>query len=180
MHKIIVRVQWCRVLLGCSLLLPLLYACSTPPIGPLLTATPSGEEEPSSQDYSIGSEDAVEVQVWKNPDLSKTVTVRPDGKISLPLIGDVPAAGQTAAQLAEAVTEKLKTYYREPAQVTVIVTQINSYAIYLLGEVRLQGKYVVKSGTTILQAISLAGGLTQFASPNKITLRRRGPEGKKV
>ena len=178
MHQVIVRVKWCRALLGCSLLLPLLYACSPPPIGPLLTVTPAEEEELSSLDYSIGSEDAVEVQVWKNPDLSKTVTVRPDGKISLPLIGDVPAAGQTAAQLAETVTEKLKTYYREPAQVTVIVAQINSYAIYLLGEVRLQGKYVVKSGTTILQAISLAGGLTPFASPNKMTLRRRGPEGK--
>ena len=177
MHNVIVRVKWYRILLGCSLLLPLLYACSTPSPGPSLLATPSGEEPPSL-DYIIGSEDAVEVQVWKNPDLSRTVTVRPDGKISLPLIGDVPAAGQTAAQLAEAVTEKLKIYYKEPAQVTVIITQINSYAIYLLGEVNTQGKQVVKSGTTFLQAISLAGGFTQFASSNKITLRRRGPEGK--
>jgi polysaccharide export outer membrane protein len=68
--------------------------------------------------------------VWKNPDLSRTVTVRPDGKISLPLIGDVQAAGQSAAQLTEAVTEKLKTYYKEPAQVTIIVHEVNSYAIY--------------------------------------------------
>jgi polysaccharide export outer membrane protein len=120
----------------------------------------------------------VEVQVWKNPDLSRTVTVRPDGKISLPLIGDVQAAGQTAAQLTEAVTEKLKTYYKEPAQVTVIVTQVNSYAIYILGEVRGQGKHVVRSGTTFLQAISLAGGFTPFASTSKITLRRRGADGK--
>ena len=178
MHNVIVRVKWYRILLGCSLLLPLLYACSAPSLGPELLATPSGEEEPPSADYIIGSEDAVEVQVWKNPDLSRTVTVRPDGKLSLPLIGDVPAAGQTAAQLAEAVTEKLKVYYKEPAQVTVIITQINSYAIYLLGEVKTQGKQVVKSGTTFLQAISLAGGFTQFASANKITLRRRGPEGK--
>jgi polysaccharide biosynthesis/export protein len=74
-------------------------------------ATPSGEEELPSQDYIIGAEDSVEVQVWKNPDLSRTVTVRPDGKISLPLIGDVQAAGQSAAQLTEAVTEKLKAYY---------------------------------------------------------------------
>lgn len=177
MHRVIVRVKWYGALLGCGLLVSLLYACSTP-MGPSLLTTPSGEEEQASPDYIIGSEDAVEVQVWKNPDLSRTVTVRPDGKISLPLIGDVPAAGQTASQLAEAVTEKLKIYYREPAQVTVIITQINSYAIYLLGEVSTQGKQVVKSGTTFLQAISLAGGFTQFASPNKITLRRRGPEGK--
>jgi len=141
---------------------------------------PSQEEEALSQDYVIGSEDSVEVQVWKNPDLSRTVTVRPDGKISLPLIGDVPAAGQTAAQLTEAVTEKLKTYYKEPAQVTVIVSQVNSYAIYVLGEVHTQGKHLVRSGTTFLQAVSLAGGFTPFASTSKIALRRRGSAGKET
>ena len=179
MNKFIVRVKLCCALLGCSLLLPLLYSCSTQ-MAPSLTATPSGEEESPSQDYIIGPEDTVEVQVWKNPDLSKTVTVRPDGKISLPLIGDVQAAGQTAAQLTEAVTEKLKTYYKEPAQVTVIVHQVNSYAIYVLGEVKGQGKQVVRSGTTFLQAISLAGGFTPFASKNKITLRHRGSDGKET
>jgi polysaccharide export outer membrane protein len=155
----------------------LLLSCSAP-VAPSLTATPSGEEELPSQDYLIGSEDTVEVQVWKNPDLSKTVTVRPDGKISLPLIGDMQAAGQSATQLTEAVTEKLKAYYKEPAQVTVIVHQVNSYVIYVLGEVKGQGKYVVRSGTTFLQAISLAGGFTPFASKNKITLRRKGSDGK--
>jgi len=149
-------------------------------VAPSLTATPSGEEELPSQDYVIGSEDSVEVQVWKNPDLSRTVTVRPDGKISLPLIGDVPAAGQSAAQLTEVVTEKLKTYYKEPAQVTVIVHQVNSYAIYVLGEVKGQGKQLVRSGTTFLQAISLAGGFTPFASQNKITLRHRNGDGKET
>ena len=141
---------------------------------------PSQEEEALSQDYVIGPEDSVEVQVWKNPDLSRTVTVRPDGKISLPLIGDVLTAGQTATQLTEAVTEKLKAYYKEPAQVTVIVSQVNSYAIYVLGEVHTQGKHVVRSGTTFLQAISLAGGFTPFAAPSKITLRRRGSTGKET
>ena len=179
MNNVIVSVKLCRVLLCCSLLLPLLYSCSAP-VAPSLTATPSGEEEWPSQDYIIGSEDSVEVQVWKNPDLSRMVTVRPDGKISLPLIGDVQAAGQSAAQLTEAVTEKLKAYYKEPAQVTVIVNQVNSYAIYVLGEVKGQGKHVVRSGTTFLQAISLAGGFTPFASKNKITLRRRGGDGKET
>jgi polysaccharide export outer membrane protein len=120
----------------------------------------------------------VEVQVWKNPDLSRTVTVRPDGKISLPLIGDIQAAGQSAAQLTEAITEKLKAYYKEPAQVTVIINQVNSYAIYILGEVKKQGKHSVRSGTTFLQAISLAEGFTPFASKNKITLHRRADDGK--
>ena len=173
MNKVIVRVKLRRALLCCSLLLPLLSSCSAP-VASSLTAIPSGEEELPSQDYIIGSEDSVEVQVWKNPDLSRTVTVRPDGKISLPLIGDVQAAGQSAAQLTETVTEKLKIYYKEPAQVTVIVHQVNSYVIYVLGEVKGQGKYVVRSGTTFLQAISLAGGFTPFASKNKITLRRKG------
>ena len=179
MNKVIAWVKLCRVLLCCSLLLPLLYACSTS-VAPALPATPSGEEALPSQDYIIGSEDSVEVQVWKNPDLSRTVTVRPDGKISLPLIGDVQAAGQSAAQLTEAVTEKLKTYYKEPAQVAVIVHQVNSYAIYVLGEVKGQGKHVVRSGTTFLQSISLAGGFTPFASKNKITLRHRSGDGKET
>jgi polysaccharide biosynthesis/export protein len=179
MNKVIVRVKLCRALLCCSLLLPLMSSCSAP-VGPSLTATPSGEEVLPPQEYIIGSEDSVEVQVWKNPDLSRTVTVRPDGKISLPLIGDVQAAGQSAAQLTEAVTEKLKAYYKEPPQVTVIVTQVNSYAIYVLGEVKGQGKQVVRSGTTFLQAISLVGGFTPFASKNKITLRRRADDGKET
>ena len=179
MNKVIVRVKLCRVLLCCCLLLPLLYSCSTP-VGPSLTAIPSGEEELPSQDYIIGSEDSVEVHVWKNSDLSRTVTVRPDGNIYLPLIGDVQAAGQSAAQLTEAVNEKLKTYYKEPAQVTIIVHEVNSYAIYVLGEVKGQGKHVVRSGTTFLQAISLAGGFTPFASKNKITLRRKGSDGKEM
>jgi len=178
MNKVIVVVKLCRALLSCSLLLPLLYACSAQ-LAPSLT-TPSGEDGSPSQDYIIGPEDTVEVQVWKNPDLSRTVTVRPDGKISLPLIADVQAAGQTSAQLTEAVTEKLKTYYKEPAQVTVIVHQVNSYAIYVLGEVKGQGKHVVRSGTTFLQAISLAGGFTPFASKNKIALRRRSGDGKEA
>ena len=179
MNKVIVRIKLCRALLCCSLLLPLLSSCSAP-AAPSLTAAPSGEEGLSSQDYIIGSEDSVEVQVWKNPDLSRTVTVRPDGKISLPLIGDVQAAGQSAEQLTEAVTEKLKNYYKDPAYVTVIIHQVNSYAIYVLGEVKGQGKHVVRSGTTFLQAISLAGGFTPFASKNKITLRRKGGEGKET
>ena len=179
MNKTTMKVKLCRTLVGCSLLFPLLYACSVQ-VAPSSTSMPSQEEEALSQDYVIGSEDSVEVQVWKNPDLSRTVTVRPDGKISLPLIGDVPAAGQTATQLTEAVTEKLKTYYKEPAQVTVIVSQVNSYAIYVLGEVRTQGKHVVRSGTTFLQAVSLAGGFTPFASTSKIALRRRGSAGKET
>lgn len=165
-----------RIYLGWMLLLPLLYSC-TPPVPP---ATLPGDATSLIEDYALGAEDSVEVQVWKNADLSRTVTVRPDGKISLPLIGDVQAAGLTATQLAESVTEKLKAYYKEPAQVTVIVNPVNSYTIYMLGEIRSQGKQQVRSGTTFLQAISLAGGFSQFASTNRIVLRRRDSDGREI
>lgn len=171
-------VQMVRTLGACFLLLVGLASCAASP-----PTSPQVIEEPTvypTEDYVLGAEDAVEIQVWKNPDLSRTVTVRPDGKISLPLIGDLQAAGLTAMQLTEAVTEKLKAYYKEPAQVTVIVHQVNSYAIYMLGEVRGQGKHTVRSGTTYLQVIALVGGFTQFASTNKILLRRRGPDGKET
>ena len=159
-------------------LVALLCSCAQEAI-PLPAADLPGDEA-VSQNYQIGPEDKVEVQVWKNADLSKTVTVRPDGKISLPLIGDVQAAGLTVVQLTEAVTEKLQTYYKEPAQVTVIIDEVNSYAIYVLGEVTGQGKRIVRTGTTFLQAISLAGGFTPFASKNKITIRRKLGDGKEV
>jgi polysaccharide export outer membrane protein len=127
-----------------------------------------------TQDYLIGAEDIIEVMVWKNPDLSRVVNVRPDGRISLPLIGDVQAAGLTAIQLRDSISESLKNYYKQTPEVSVIVNQVNSYAIYVLGEVRTPGKYVVKSGTTFLQAVTLAGGFTDFASKSNILLRRRG------
>lgn len=131
------------------------------------------DERVPTEEYLIGPEDTVEVMVWKNPDLSRTVVVRPDGKISLPLIGDVQAAGLTAIQLKDSITERLKLYYKETPQISIILQQINSYSIYILGEVRNPGKYVVKTGTSFLQAITLAGGFTEFASKNRIMIRRK-------
>ncbi len=125
-----------------------------------------------SQDYRLGPEDVIEVMVWKNADLSRTVTILPDGKISLPLIGDVQAAGHTVPGLTAEITQRLETYYKEPPQVSVIVQQVNSYAIYILGEVANPGKQVVKTGTTFLHAIALAGGFTAFAATKRILIRR--------
>ncbi len=157
-----------------GVLLPLLFSCAqqttqlspTPMDGPQVV-----------QDYLIGPEDIVEVMVWKNPDLSRVVQVRPDGKISLPLIGDIQAAELTVVQLKDRLTERLKDYYKEPPQVSVIVQEINSYAIYVLGEVRSPGRYVVKTGTTFLQVLTLAGGFTDFAATKRIMVRRRGVGG---
>jgi polysaccharide export outer membrane protein len=131
-----------------------------------------------TSDYIIGPEDVLEITVWRNTDLSKVVAVRPDGRISLPLIGDVGAAGRTAAQLAEAIAEKLKEFKENP-QVSIVVKEVNSYAIYVLGEVSKPGKYPLKSKTTLLQAITLASGFTPAAARNKIVVFRFGEQGGK-
>lgn len=127
-------------------------------------------------DYILGPEDVLEITVWRNTDLSKTVTVRPDGKISLPLIGDVSAVGRTTVQLAEEISIKLKEYKENP-QVSILVREVNSYSIYVLGEVARPGKFPLKSKTTLLQAITVAGGFTSTAARNKIVVFRFTKEG---
>ncbi|HET6370743.1 MAG TPA: polysaccharide biosynthesis/export family protein [Nitrospiria bacterium] len=134
------------------------------------------QEEDMFSDYVIGPEDVVEISVWKNDALSKTVTVRPDGKISLPLIGDVQAAGLTASELKKTITKRLLEY-KETPEVSVIVKEVNSYMVYITGEVVHPGKYPLKSRATLLQGITLAGGFTQFASKNNMVLLRRDGAG---
>ncbi len=121
--------------------------------------------------YIIGPEDVLDISVWKEPDVSRVVPVRPDGRISLPLINDVPAAGMSPQQLASAVTEKLRKYLNEP-QVTVIVTQINSQRVFVVGEVLRAGAFPLIPGMTVLQALSSAGGFTTFADVKKIHVMR--------
>jgi polysaccharide export outer membrane protein len=164
------------LLLANALLLTTLFACSTMPIQGSLTSPEVATNRRISADYQIGPEDVLEVQVWKNEALSKVVTVRPDGKISLPLIGDVPAAGLTAAQMQEAITEKLTPYYKDLPPVSVIVQEVRSYVIYVLGEVQRPAQYTVKRGTTLLQAVALAGGFTPFAATNNILVLRQTME----
>lgn len=121
--------------------------------------------------YVIGPDDVLDINAWKEPEITRTVPVRPDGKISLPLINDIQAAGLTPTQLATAITEKLKKYLTEP-QVTVIVTAINSRRIYIMGEVGRPGTFQLLPNMTILQALSGAGGFTQFANMKGIYLLR--------
>lgn len=122
-------------------------------------------------EYMIGIEDVLEISVWKNPDLSKTVRVRPDGMISMPLIGDMKAAGLTPAQLRDQITERLKEY-QETVVTSIIVQEVNSYRIFVLGEVLNPGTYTMMRKTSVLQAIALAGGFSQFAAKNRIILVR--------
>ncbi len=132
---------------------------------------PFGESE-----YRLGPEDQIQFFVWKEPDLSTTVVVRPDGKISLPLIGEIEAVGKTAPQLQEDTTKRLRKYLTEPA-VTVIVTQINSPKISVLGQVRRPDVYRIKQRMTVLDAIALAGGFTEYADRDKVVIIRNGKWG---
>jgi polysaccharide export outer membrane protein len=131
---------------------------------------------PLPKDFLLGPEDVVEVTVWKNQDLSRIVTVRPDGMISLPLIGDVQASGLTAEQVGEIISKKLSEYKENPS-VSVSVKEVNSYYIYVVGEVVHPGKFPLKSYATVLQGISLAGGFTQYASKNRMAVIRTIDKG---
>jgi polysaccharide biosynthesis/export protein len=140
-------------------------ATSTPE--KIMAAPPSSVAGP---DYVIGPEDVLHIAVWKENDLTATLPVRPDGKISLPLLDDVQAAGLTPKQLAVSVTEKLKKYIADP-RVTVVVTAINSKRVYLVGEVLHVGAMPMLPNMTVLQALSSAG-LNQFANTKKIYVLR--------
>ena len=129
-------------------------------------------------DYVIGPQDVLYVNVWKEPEVSATVPVRTDGKISLALLNDVQAAGLTPMQLTESLTEKLRKYLSEP-RVTVTVTAMNSQRIFFIGQVRRPGAMPLPANTTVLQAIAAAGGLTEDANGKKIQVMRK-EDGKQV
>jgi polysaccharide export outer membrane protein len=138
------------------------------PSAPAAAPTPAPV---SDTNYVIGAQDVLDVSVWKEPEVSRVVPVRPDGKISLPLLNDVQAAGLTPGQLAAQITDGLKRYVTNP-QVTVIVTTINSQRVYILGEVTRPGAFPLLPNMTVLQALSSAGGFTQFAKEKNIYVLR--------
>jgi polysaccharide export outer membrane protein len=133
-------------------------------------ATAQALEASSDSDYVIGADDVLRISVWKEADLSETLPVRPDGKISMPLLNDVVAAGLTPLQLRDSLTEKLKKFIADP-RVTVVVTAMNSRRIFVSGEVVHSGPMVLLPHMTMLQALSQAG-FTQFANPKGIYLLR--------
>ena len=122
--------------------------------------------------FLLGPEDELEITVWKNLELSRITIIRPDGLISMPLIGDIQAAGLTADALAQRIAERLKQFFATIPAVSVSVKAINSYSVFVLGEVTKPGKYQLKSYITVLQAISMAGGFTAYASKNKLQIVR--------
>ena len=133
---------------------------------------PQPQWMPVSESYVIGPEDVLSIYVWKEEAFSRTVPVRMDGKISLPLIDDVQAAGYTARQLKEVLTSKLKEFVENP-NVSVTVVEANSYKVYISGQVRSPGVYRLRSETSLLQFIPMVGGFTEWANQKKILVIRR-------
>lgn len=139
-------------------------------VTPAATAT-SANIVPSSAGYRIGSEDLLQVSVWKEPTLSGPLSVRPDGMISLPLVGDIQATGKTPQELSDAIQDRLKKYIQDPL-VTVVITAANSQKIFVLGEVLHVGPVPLTTGLSVLQAISASGGLSPYANAKKMYILR--------
>jgi polysaccharide biosynthesis/export protein len=138
----------------------------------------ASQTAPADSEYKIGPQDVLRIDVWKETEISRTLPVRPDGKISLPLLNDVQAAGLTAMQLASVISDGLKKFITNP-QVTVSVTEINSRRIYVTGEVLKPGAFPLLPNMTVLQALSSSGGFTQFARVKSIYVLRK-EQGKDV
>ncbi len=156
---------------GC--LLALVIAACGRPVQPPPPEPSGGEKTP----YLIGPSDILAITVWKNPELSLSqVPVRPDGRISAPLVNDVQAAGLTTDQLKQVLTEKLAEYVTAP-EVTVVVVQINSRRVYVLGEVQRPGPVPLTLDMRVLDAISYAGGFGTFADKESVKIIRRAPNG---
>lgn len=156
----------------------LLVATAVP--GPASTqeptkANPDGDHAPGSVEYRIGPEDVLKISVWKNESLSQTVPVRPDGKISLPLLNDVEAAGRTPTELRNIIAKKLAEYM-PAAEVSVIVSEVRSFKVSVIGEVGKPDRYELKSRATVLDLLAQAGGFTQFASRSRIVVLRPNGE----
>lgn len=157
--------------LACAVALAAL-ACGRP-VQPPPPEPAGGEKAP----YVIGPSDVLQLTVWKNPELSlQSVPVRPDGRISTPLVNDVQAAGLTTDELKKVITEKLAEYVTAP-EVTVVVVQMNSRRVYVLGEVTRPGPIALTSDTRVLDALSAAGGFSTFADRNRVKVIRRGADG---
>ncbi len=158
-----------RILLACLLSVLLWYpACSW-------GQSSSGRQ---GHDYVIGPGDVIEIQVWREPNLSKTIPVRPDGKITLPLLNDVKAAGLTPLELKRRIEKGLSRFVENPT-VSVAVNEINSRNVYVMGKVNTPGQYPLRAGLTVLQALSLAGGFAEWADEGHIIILRK-ENGKQI
>jgi polysaccharide biosynthesis/export protein len=134
----------------------------------------------NANDYKIGPEDLLDISVWKNPELSRTVPVRPDGKVSLPLVNDIQASGLTPTALRQQLIDRLSEFIPAP-EVAVIVREVHSMKVAVVGSVKTPGRYELKSAATVLEMIALAQGFTDFASRDRVVvLRQEKGETKRI
>ncbi len=150
-------------------------AAQNPPAAADKNARPP-DNNAGDQGYIIGPDDVLAINVWKEPEISRAVPVRSDGRISLPLVGEVQAAGRTPHELKEEITKKLENYISSP-EVTVIVQDIRSKKFNVLGQVMRPGAYLLTNSTTVLDAIALAGGFRDFAKQKNIYVLRKNADG---
>ncbi len=136
----------------------------------------SSSNRPHDSSFIIGNDDVLAISVWKEPDLSRSVPVRSDGKISLPLVGEIQASGRTPLQLEQELSIKLKDFVYAP-EVTVIVERINSKKFNILGEVAKPGSYSLSLASTVMDAIANAGGFRDFAKKSGVYILRKSPDG---
>ncbi|MBZ0272998.1 polysaccharide biosynthesis/export family protein [bacterium] len=136
-------------------------------------AKPASPYSYTAPEYRIGPGDQIDVNVWDNPQVSKPVTVRPDGRLTLPLAGEINAAGMTLDELRARLEEALKRYIEKPV-VSLTLLSVESYKVFVQGQVRNAGAYPINGTTTVTQAVSLAGGFTEFANPNGVFILRGG------
>ena len=155
--------------------MPLAPAQEKPAAPTNATATPSPAPQ-AGDDFVIGTGDVLAINVWKEPDVSRTLPVRPDGKISLPLVGDVQAAGLTAKQLRANLEKALQAFIASPA-VTVIVQEVRSQTFNILGDVQRPGTFPLTKPTTVLDALAMAGGFREWAKQTKVYVLRTGAGG---
>ncbi len=127
--------------------------------------------------YHVGPGDVLKISVWKNDQISQQVGVRPDGRITLPLIGDVEVAGKTVDDIATAIAQQSTRFFTEAPSVTVQVAEVKSYRVYVLGEVQKPGEFTPAAQITVLQALSLGGGFSRFANPDAILIVRQDTRG---
>jgi polysaccharide export outer membrane protein len=156
-----------------KLLVMVLISAVLIPVSMLATACLAEESRVKlfGDDYLIGPGDILDISVWKEEALTKLVTVLPDGKISFPLIGDIDAAGKTVASLRNELSKKIERYIPDP-NLSVVVQQVNSMLIYVIGRVNHPGRFALNANINVLQALSMAGGLNPFAKKNKILIFR--------
>ena len=152
------------------------YKSAAPASGGESNTTPSTSLKAHDDSFQIGPDDVLAINVWKEPEISRSVPVRSDGKVSLPLVGEVQASGQTPKQLEAEISKKLTSYISEP-EVTVIVQQIKSQRFNILGQVTKPGTYPLSNPTTVLDAIALAGGFRDFAKKKSIYVLRQTADG---